>query len=313
MSLFDINESIEVLASPEEIFPLIKDFRNWEKWEPWRRYEPGVSITFGEKSEGVGGEYAWDGKIIGAGRMKHLDIEENRFIRSEIEFLRPTKSIAEVYWLLEQKTSKVTTVTWGMKIKIPFFLSFLANKIENTIIGDYRFGLELLASQFKGKEDRFSVTSSGVVTLEETPFWGMVFTKRKKEEIAEAIDNGFAKIDQHIKALEATPSGSPFVLYTHLATKGDSFSFVTGIPVKERHETSNGDLIPSLRNGGKFLKIVLQGDYRYLPYGWNFAMNTLKMEKLKYRRGGAALEVYPNSPEKTPREEWITELYLPVR
>jgi hypothetical protein len=58
-STFEVERSLVIKASPERIHQFTGDLSRWPQWVPWLREEPGLVVTAGEKSTGVGASQTW--------------------------------------------------------------------------------------------------------------------------------------------------------------------------------------------------------------------------------------------------------------
>ena len=45
MPRFHVQRSIQINASPEEVFNTVADFGTWTKWSPWLCSEPDAKVT----------------------------------------------------------------------------------------------------------------------------------------------------------------------------------------------------------------------------------------------------------------------------
>ena len=52
---FRVERSLALRATPEQIFPLINDFHEWEAWSPWEKIDPAVRRTYDGPAQGKGG------------------------------------------------------------------------------------------------------------------------------------------------------------------------------------------------------------------------------------------------------------------
>ncbi|HRE21390.1 MAG TPA: SRPBCC family protein [Rhabdaerophilum sp.] len=135
-----------VIAAPAEaIFPHLNDFRAWAAWSPWERKDPAMQRTFGDRTEGAGAFYGWEGnKQVGKGSMTitesvspvrlalQLDFEKPMKASNRVEFsLVPVAGGTEVVWSMSGKAnlmSKVMDMVIGMdKMVGPDFEAGLAN------------------------------------------------------------------------------------------------------------------------------------------------------------------------------------------
>ena len=123
LSTFDgeyhIDRNLQMKVPAEKIYQTLIDFKTWPKWSPWLLHEPDTSLEYSENYKEAGGYYSWDGKIVGAGKLSHITLQPNSFLKQQIEFIRPFKSICKVEWVLNE-TPDGTEVHWIMQGKMPF-------------------------------------------------------------------------------------------------------------------------------------------------------------------------------------------------
>ncbi len=132
MPKFSLSRSIEINASSENVYRVVRDFKRWTPWSPWILAEPDCALDFADD----GKRYSWEGKIIGSGEMKILDDHANTRIDYELTFLKPWKSTSAVSFQFAESQG-VTTTTWSMNGSLPFFL-FWMKKMMSAMVGmDY--------------------------------------------------------------------------------------------------------------------------------------------------------------------------------
>jgi len=67
---FEVKRSIEIEATPTEIFPYVNNMRNWIKWTPWNvEVDSTVEYSFSGPLKGVGSQQLWEADEIGNGIM----------------------------------------------------------------------------------------------------------------------------------------------------------------------------------------------------------------------------------------------------
>jgi hypothetical protein len=112
---FVIARSVDVLAEPARIFPLIDDFRNWPLWAPQDRSDATFKRGFGETSKGLGAVSQWVGsRQSGEGRMQITGCVPDKEPTIEVEFEKPFKA-HNINTFLFQRTAAGTRVTWPMR------------------------------------------------------------------------------------------------------------------------------------------------------------------------------------------------------
>ena len=120
---FNVRRSREIEASPEAVFAAIVDFKSWPQWSPWLIHEPDTKIVYSDNYQQEGGNYSWDGKVVGAGKLSHVNIRPPARIEQQIEFTRPFRAVNQVNWEFEDRGER-TLVTWEMVGRMPFLLRF---------------------------------------------------------------------------------------------------------------------------------------------------------------------------------------------
>ena len=115
---YRIDRSVKVNASPAAIFAVLKDFRQFEHWNPWEKLDPKMEKTFEGESGAAGSYYHWAGnKEVGEGTMTILDTQNDEGVDLRLEFFRPFASQATVRWSIAPAGDGSQVVTWTMKGK----------------------------------------------------------------------------------------------------------------------------------------------------------------------------------------------------
>jgi uncharacterized protein YndB with AHSA1/START domain len=140
---FGVRRVTTVKAPPENIFPLISDFHQWESWSPYENKDPAMKRTYSGAASGRGAVYAWDGnKNVGSGRMEILDASMPSKIVIKLDFFKPFEghNTAE-FTMLPQ--GDATNVTWLMHGPAPFMSKVMQVFINmDKMIGkDFEIGL----------------------------------------------------------------------------------------------------------------------------------------------------------------------------
>ncbi len=119
---FSVQRAAVVKAPPEEIFPLISNFRQWGSWSPWENRDPAMKRSYSGTESGRGAVYAWDGnKNVGSGRMEILDATSPSKIIINLDFFKPFEghNTAE-FTMLPQADAATTDINWLMHGPAPF-------------------------------------------------------------------------------------------------------------------------------------------------------------------------------------------------
>ena len=111
---FSISRTAVIPAPPANVFALVNDFRQWDRWSPWAKLDPNSKATFDGAASGVGAKFAWSGNNkVGAGNMAITESRPHELIKLDLNFTRPmTASNVTVFTF--QPAGNGTRVTWTM-------------------------------------------------------------------------------------------------------------------------------------------------------------------------------------------------------
>ena len=74
---FTVERTRTIRATPDQIRPLLSNFRNWRLWSPWEEVDTDLHRAYSGPHAGVGAHYAWSGnRKAGAGTMEITDLDE---------------------------------------------------------------------------------------------------------------------------------------------------------------------------------------------------------------------------------------------
>lgn len=113
-SSWQVERSIQINASPQNIDPYVSNLRRWSEWTPWTQaLDPTVRHTFEGPQTGAGSTMRWDGDKMGSGTITIQQYDPNRGVVYSITFgegkMPSTGSIQY------QTTNTATLVTWTDK------------------------------------------------------------------------------------------------------------------------------------------------------------------------------------------------------
>lgn len=143
---FHVERSVSINAPPEQIFPLINDFKQWQAWSPYEMKDPAMKRTFDGAASGEGAAYSWDGnKDVGAGRMEIVQAAPSSKVQIKLDFARPFESHNVATFTLWPATQG-TAVTWAMDGPSPLIAKIMGLffDMDTMIGGDFAQGLENL-------------------------------------------------------------------------------------------------------------------------------------------------------------------------
>jgi hypothetical protein len=243
-----VRRSLLIKRDRAEVFNEVRDFRTWPQWSPWMLHEPDARLDYGDSPDQQGGWYAWDGKLIGAGRITHLRLEVPERIEQRIRFTRPFKSTSAVSWEFVEDPSG-TEVVWSMRGRMPFMLRFLAPIISAGVDKDYEIGLALLRARLDPSADRLQIRFIGeteypaqsALTI---PFQGSL------DAMVAAMKQGLPRLASAAAERGIDAAGPLFSAYHKADPKRDHFECDIALPVPDG--TDPGEFAMRRLGGGRY-------------------------------------------------------------
>jgi hypothetical protein len=115
-----VSRSATIAASPDAVFKVVNDFRQWDNWSPWSKLDPKMTKTLEGPPEGVGAKYHWSGNNeVGEGTTSLVESKSPEKVGMKLEFVRPFKGTSDVQFTFAPEGTG-TKVTWAMQSKKPF-------------------------------------------------------------------------------------------------------------------------------------------------------------------------------------------------
>jgi DNA gyrase inhibitor GyrI len=305
-----VRRSLLVGCDRAEIFNYVSDLRSWREWSPWLLHEPDARLDFSDAPDQQGGWYAWDGQLIGAGRITHRRLDAPERIEQRIVFTRPFKSSSAVSWEFVEGPSG-TEVVWTMRGRMPFLLRFLAPTINASIEKDFEIGLVLLRARLDPSADRLQIRFLGENEYPAQNAMTIRFAGGL-DAMVEAMKQAFPRLVSAAAERGIAPDGPLFAAYHKADPRRDQFECDMALPVPEG--TDAGEFTVRQLGGGRYYLAEVQGSYDFLSPAWYSIMGHLRMAKLTWDRRRPSLEVYAVDPSAAAdSNDILTRIYVPIR
>lgn len=304
-----VEESIQIAATPEQVFEFASDFNTWSEWSPWLCSEPDAKVTVSSDGKSVGSVNAWNGDVVGQGEMEHKKLDPGKRIESDLRFIKPWKSQADVFFNF-QPTAGGTKVSWAMDTQLPWFMFWMKGMMENFIGMDYARGLKMM----KEKIETGSVLSKCEVKGREQvgPIHMLGVRKTSKmADIGEAMDAAITKTIEKLGASGTPADGTKMAAYHKFDPKARTLEFTAGVMTPEPTEVNGLESWSAPQTDAFAVRHV--GSYCNLGNGWSTANSYVRHKKLKQAKKMATFEIYRNDPSDTAPGELVTDIYLPLR
>lgn len=75
---FAVERSILIAATPERVYDLVVEPRQWARWNNWSRRDPAMRIAYAGPPFGQHAKWAWESGKVGSGSMEITRVVPNR-------------------------------------------------------------------------------------------------------------------------------------------------------------------------------------------------------------------------------------------
>lgn len=304
---YEVVRSHTIRAPKQQVFDIVRDFSQFPAWSPWLIHDPQTQLTMDQPTQ-VGGSYAWRSPKMGEGQWIHRRIEPLSFIETELVFTKPFKSVSDVRFEFSDAAQGHTQLTWRMQAQLPFFMRPMLPMFRRMIGMDFELGLAMLAGLVDPQDAHPRIEFVGTVDLPADTVLTHAYSGTlagMKTAMSEAYPPLFARAGAH-----ATGLGWGIYHRIRPTEPIDASTVKMDMAVSVQPGTPGANI----RGAGRYFHARLHGDYRFLGPAWNAAYGQARMRKLKWSKSHPALEAYPTNPAEHPNSnDWITDIYVPVR
>lgn len=144
--VFEVSRSATMRATPERVFALLADFRNWGEWSPYEKKDPAMTRSFPGATSGTGALYAFEGNNqVGAGQLAIVEVEAPRKLAVTLDMTRPMACSNLITFTLDEIEGG-TRVTWHMQGSCPFLGKLMGTifNMDRMVGRDFEQGLAAL-------------------------------------------------------------------------------------------------------------------------------------------------------------------------
>lgn len=100
-------------ATPEQIWPLLAEPRQWARWSPWHARDPQMRLGYSGPVSGRGAQWSWVSDTLGRGRVHFDDAQAPDRLGYAVTFENPALSGRGEFRLVV--VSGGTRVTWSLE------------------------------------------------------------------------------------------------------------------------------------------------------------------------------------------------------
>lgn len=304
-----VNRSITINAPVGAVFNEINNLENWHHWSYWQSLDPQMKVTFGEKKEGQGASYSWQGPETGTGSLSIIESVPGKLIKTELHFAESGAGIA-TYEFVENAGATTINLSFHYDHGANVLMRWLGKLFMEGEVGKaYDAELKKLKEMAEAKP-KFTAE----ITEENVPAVSYVGISHKmSSKDAAATSNQMAKM--YAQLMDATTkanvqvTGAPFCLFPIFGD--ETTEMVCALPVAADLKAV-GKLKVQQRPAGRVVKAIHLGNYDNLINTHQEIGKYIQIKMLAVN--GDPWEVYITDPMvEKDTARWITEIYYPVK
>ncbi len=146
---FRVQRVASIKASPDKLYPLINDLRQFNTWNPYEKKDPAIKGSYRGPASGPGAGYDFQGnKDVGKGSIEIVESSPSGKVTMKLDMLEPFEGHNVVEFSLAPR-GEATEVTWAMHGASPFMAKLVGVFVNmDRMIGrDFEAGLANLKAQ----------------------------------------------------------------------------------------------------------------------------------------------------------------------
>lgn len=134
-----VQRSAVIDAPKSVVFELVSDHREMNKWSPWVKKDPDLTIRYEGPETGIGSKMLWQSDEMGEGSSTFIEYEPYSRVATELDFGGKGTATA-AYEIVEQDNG--SKITWSFSAQHPGFVDRYFGLLMGALIGgDFEMGL----------------------------------------------------------------------------------------------------------------------------------------------------------------------------
>ncbi len=296
-----------VHAPAAYVFDDFNNLKNWSRWNYWNSIDPDMKVTYGQKFEGTGASYVWDGPVNGQGSVSIAESKPTELVKVDLEF--DGNAAVGTYGTVSQGDSTEVTMNLTADMGTNPIGRWIGLFMQKEIDQAFSYSLAKL-EEINQAKPKFSVPLS----IEETPgffYVGIQHTMSPKDADAVSAQTArmFTQLLGDLQGARVELLGAPVCLYPRYTL--ESMDFICAVPVRPEAKVPAKYKIEQ-QPAGLAAKAVHFGSYRTLQVAHDQLVKFIPFKG--YEEAGGPWEVYLTDPEvERDTAKWATEVYYPIK
>lgn len=307
---FEISKSIDIDKTPIEVRQTVTSLDKWPEWSPWLNTGSAPQSKVETDKTNESNTLKWNHILAGNVVVTSTTKIIADTINQPLTFTEPFNCNANIEWITEN-TENGTKVNMTIKGKLPFLYRAIARRLETILFMDIDRSLNLLKDYCENGKTGYSIVIEGIVKQPSFTYAG-IKSDCHIDNLDSTMQNSFELLTKISQLNDINPLGTLSIYYDFGINADYTCSFTSAVIINEKVA------IQKLETGRiketKALKIRYSGDYKHLINAWASGLTYIRAKGIKQRMKINPYEIYVNTDANSESpEEWVTELYIPVR
>lgn len=140
-----VQREIIIQAPHQKIFDFLKLLKNQDKFNKWAKEDPSRNWNYQGTDGTVGFIISWNGsKNVGEGEKEIMNIVEGKRIETQIRFVRPMKTTADIVMEVESLSGLQTKVSMSNAGTLAYPVNLMIPLVEKMFPKDLEESLRML-------------------------------------------------------------------------------------------------------------------------------------------------------------------------
>ncbi len=307
MGEFAVERSILITRPREEVYALLKDFRQWPIWSPWLIAEPDAELVFHEDGSG----YSWRGEVVGQGGLQVVKENAPYDFELSLHIVKPWKSRSQVFFECRSE-GDWTRVRWHMKSKLPFYMMLMKHRFVAEIGRDYRRGLGLLKDLAENGMVSCQIRMERPLQIQKIVYVG-VKTVCRISDVTEKKEADLQRAKEWLKVQHLEIMGPPLAIFHQWSLATGDTCYSVGFPVAKQPGWLPDDMATGVIPELEVQPIIHHGFYRHLCNAWAVGEMYVKAKKINLDKAFDRFEIYDEGVADNANEPIQTTVYFPIK
>ena len=109
----EVHRSIEIDTSPENIFNMVNNLEQWQRWSPWAEKDKNMQVQYIGPKSGVGATMTWQSENpqVGSGSQKIVISNPSSMVSINLTF--EAQNDATAFFMIDSLDNNRSRITWS--------------------------------------------------------------------------------------------------------------------------------------------------------------------------------------------------------